>query len=1577
MALDKTFFISRGLDVGTYGQVIDSNGNWTGRNIEAAQITGILDSAEVRGLVSGGTGIDYNSSTGEFSIPASGVVAGIYGSASEIPVLTVDAQGFVDSIGTVTVAGVTGLTYDSANGNITITTADGGTFTDNVNLSPFSTTDLAEGTNLYYTDARAQAAITGGTGVTVTNGEVAIGQPVGTTDNVTFANVTVNGTLGTDDITAATVTASGNVVIQGNLTVYGTQTVVNSTAVSINDTNIILADSATNATEANGAGLTVNGANATITYASATDTWNFNKGIVASTFTGDVTGDVTGTVSDISNHSTDDLSEGSTNLYYTDARSRAAVSAGTGLAYNSTTGEFSVPASGVTAGTYGSGSLIPVVTVDAQGFVDSIGTVAVAGVTGLTYDSANGNITITTADGGSFTDNVTLSPFSTTDLAEGTNLYYTTARANSDFDTRLATKSTTDLAEGTNLYYTDARFDARLATKSTTDLTEGTNLYYTDARARGAVSVTDAGGDGSLTYNSTTGVFTYTGPSAAEVRAHFTGGTGVTITDGFIAIGQDVSTTADVTFGSVTTTGNMVIGGNLQVTGTTTTVNTQNLSIADNMFYLNQLESAGSPTISVDVGWAANYNDDGSYAHTGIFRDATDNTYKIYQGYTPEPDSALEIDTAHASFALAPLAVSTITGKYLGFDSDFAAKSTTDLTEGTNLYYTDARFDARLATKSTDDVAEGTNLYYTDARFDTRLATKTTDDVAEGSTNLYYTDARARGAVSAGTGLSYNSTTGEFSVPASGVTAGTYGSGSVIPVITVDAQGFVDSIGTVSVAGVDSLAFDSATGQLTITTSDGGVTGTTITLDPFTTSNLVEGTNLYYTDARARAAVSGGTGVTYDSATGVIAIGQAVGTTDNVTFANVTVNGTLGTDDITAATVTASGNVIVQGDLTVNGTTTTVNTETINLADNLIVLNSNETGTPSQNGGIEIERGTEANKTLVWDEANDYWTVGSETFVAASFTGDLTGDVTGTVSDISNHTTTDLTEGTNLYYTDARSRAAVSAVDAGGDGSFAYNSSTGVFTYTGPSAAEARAHFSAGTGLSYNSSTGEFSVPASGVTAGTYGSGSLIPVITVDAQGFVDSIGTVAVAGVTGLTYDSANGNLTITTADGGSFTDNINLSPFSTTDLAEGTNLYYTDARAQAAITGGTGVTVTNGVVAIGQAVGTTDNVTFNNVTVNGQLATDDVTASTVTASGDVVIQGNLTVNGTQTIVNSTAVSINDLNLVLADSATTAAEANGAGITINGANATIVYASNQDAWDFNKPFINPLIASANVLTNYSTNQLQEGANNLYYTAGRVDSDITNTVTKTFVDALNINADTLDNEQGTYYLDYTNFTNTPNVLDSADVTSITEATVDSDYINSKISGIVETRDYVAYIYQPTTATTTYSGADINNKTLGYDVGKLEVFANGVRLVNGLDYTATDGTSVTLNQSFGSGDTIVISSFGKVVLPTYEVQPAAASLVTTNVDQVVDTFSATTTRSAKYFVQFTEGSRYHSQEVLLIHDGTNVYMTSYAGIFTESDLGDVNADISGGNVRLLVTPNYANTDVKIKRIDLEV
>jgi len=67
------------------------------------------------------------------------------------------------------------------------------------------------------------------------------------------------------------------------------------------------------------------------------------------------------------------------------------------------------------------------------------------------------------------------------------------------------------------------------------------------------------------------------------------------------------------------------------------------------------------------------------------------------------------------------------------------------------------------------------------------------------------------------------------------------------------------------------------------------------------------------------------------------------------------------------------GDLTISGDLTVSGDTTTVNTETVTIDDNIIVLNNNETGTPSENAGIEVERGTSTNTLIRWNEGNDRW----------------------------------------------------------------------------------------------------------------------------------------------------------------------------------------------------------------------------------------------------------------------------------------------------------------------------------------------------------------------------------------------------------------------------------------------------------------------------------------------------------------------------------------------------------------------------------------------------------------------------
>ena len=82
--------------------------------------------------------------------------------------------------------------------------------------------------------------------------------------------------------------------------------------------------------------------------------------------------------------------------------------------------------------------------------------------------------------------------------------------------------------------------------------------------------------------------------------------------------------------------------------------------------------------------------------------------------------------------------------------------------------------------------------------------------------------------------------------------------------------------------------------------------------------------------------------------------------------------------------------------------------------------------------------------------------------------------------DFAGNSTSDLSEGTNQYFTTARARGSVSVTDSGGLGSLGYNNSTGVITYAGPSNSDVRGLISvaSGSGLTYNSSTGELGTNA-------------------------------------------------------------------------------------------------------------------------------------------------------------------------------------------------------------------------------------------------------------------------------------------------------------------------------------------------------------------------------------------------------------------------------------------------------------------------------------------------------------------
>ena len=238
--------------------------------------------------------------------------------------------------------------------------------------------------------------------------------------------------------------------------------------------------------------------------------------------TGALTGNVTGQVSDISNHDTGALSEGS-NLYFTnervDDRVNALIVAGTGITkvyddaagtYTLTVTQADISTDNVTEGstnlfttaartrthfTYGTG-----ITHDGSGALSvtqaDINTDNVTeGSTNLFTTAARTRTHFTYGTGithNSGTLSVTQADIDTDNVTEGsTNVFFTNARA----DARIAAADTDDLSEGsTNLYYTDARANVRVAaatganldlsSKSTTNLSEGTNQYYTEARVQ-------------------------------------------------------------------------------------------------------------------------------------------------------------------------------------------------------------------------------------------------------------------------------------------------------------------------------------------------------------------------------------------------------------------------------------------------------------------------------------------------------------------------------------------------------------------------------------------------------------------------------------------------------------------------------------------------------------------------------------------------------------------------------------------------------------------------------------------------------------------------------------------------------------------------------------------------------------------------------------------------------------------------------------------------------------------------------------------------------------------------------------
>jgi len=461
----------------------------------------------------------------------------------------------------------------------------------------------------------------------------------------------------------------------------------------------------------------------------------------------------------------------------------------------------------------------------------------------------------------------------TSNVTEGTNLYYSNTRANAAIDNRVTkafidnlgiSGSSSVFAENSNV----ANTVLSIGNFTTANLIEGANLYYTNARVyanviplldlkANVVDLTTAN-----VAESTTALY-YTN---ARVRSTLSSGTGVSYdkTNGEISIGQNVSTHANVTFNELTVTGNLNVVGN--VVG----VYANTLIVQDPLIQLGY----NNPSDSIDLGFIGHYNEGGTERHAGVFRDASDKKFKFFANITGEPGSPT-VDTANVSFRLATVVAETFEGNVIGdvtgFVSSIGNFTTSDLTEGNRLYYTNARVDAYVTPKlTTANVAELTNLYYTNARVYSNVISLlnakanvvdlTTANITESASNLYYTNARVYSNVTAllptYTG---NLTAGNATI--GGTSGGFITGANLISTNIISATTWtglyaanVAGLTTANVAELTNLYYTNARVYSNVI----GLIGDKANVSDLTTANVLEvGSNIYYTNARVYANVIG------------------------------------------------------------------------------------------------------------------------------------------------------------------------------------------------------------------------------------------------------------------------------------------------------------------------------------------------------------------------------------------------------------------------------------------------------------------------------------------------------------------------------------------------------------------------------------------------------------------------------------------------------------------------------------------------------------------------------------------------
>jgi hypothetical protein len=234
--------------------------------------------------------------------------------------------------------------------------------------------------------------------------------------------------------------------------------------------------------------------------------------------------------------------------------------------------------------------------------------------------------------------------------------------------------NTANLSVATSQLSGDVALGTQTSGNYVATITAGAGISGSSSAEGGAPTIAVVANNG-ITANST-GVFARAanGISVDASGINVTGGNGLVSNTTGVHVGaaNGISVSADavgVTTGSTLTVNasgihvnsalsitDLILSGNLDINGTLTTVDTTNLSVTDSIISLARGQTTAS---TLDIGFYGTFGNATTTSYSGLFRDATDNVYKLFSGAIPEPTTT--VDTANANFALANLSINSLT----------------------------------------------------------------------------------------------------------------------------------------------------------------------------------------------------------------------------------------------------------------------------------------------------------------------------------------------------------------------------------------------------------------------------------------------------------------------------------------------------------------------------------------------------------------------------------------------------------------------------------------------------------------------------------------------------------------------------------------------------------------------------------------------------------------------------------------------------------------------------------------------------------------------------------------------------